>query len=273
MERTAVVVRYKDKRILKGYVDDFDPTNPLMLVFPADKLRTQALQVTLSDLKAIFFVRDLSGNPQYQERKDPTGKKKPLGRMLKVTFQDGETLVGSTLEYDANTIGFSLFPIDLQSNNVRVFVINSAVRRVSEIPFQKAAGPLQIMLTKQRRILQVNKKYNPVLSPWWFSLIAILFAPFLLVAFNDLPVSRTVDARPPLAIAPPKFGNGATIQVKASDVVYALGDEPPPALGHDELVRGIILDVGWSQGRWLYRLQLSPTQLGWAFEENLTAAP
>jgi hypothetical protein len=50
-----------------------------------------------------------------------------------MSFKDGEMLVGSTMGYDPKREGFFLFPPDSQSNNMKVFVVLSAVSRVDFI--------------------------------------------------------------------------------------------------------------------------------------------
>jgi hypothetical protein len=49
---------------------------------------------------------------------------------MTVTFLDGETLAGTTLNYSADALGFFLRPLDAKSNNVRVFVATQAIRQV-----------------------------------------------------------------------------------------------------------------------------------------------
>lgn len=46
-----------------------------------------------------------------------------------MTFKDGEVLVGLTLGYDPNRLGFFVIPVDTQSNNLRVFVVSSAMSK------------------------------------------------------------------------------------------------------------------------------------------------
>jgi len=82
------------------------------------------------DLKAIFFVRDFTGNAKHVERKKLAPGERPQGRMIEVTCKDGEVIVGTTSGYDAKRPGFFLFPIDPSANNARVFVVSSAVRTV-----------------------------------------------------------------------------------------------------------------------------------------------
>ena len=52
------------------------------------------------------------------------------GRKIKVTFSDGEIITGYTLGYSPNRQGFYMTPADLQSNNVRIFVIKSATEKI-----------------------------------------------------------------------------------------------------------------------------------------------
>ncbi len=84
----------------------------------------------MKDLKALFFVRDFQGNPDYDERKEFDPKGQISGRKVEVVFLDGEVLVGTTLGYEPKRSGFFLHPIDPKSNNIRVFVVCEAVHNV-----------------------------------------------------------------------------------------------------------------------------------------------
>ena len=86
------------------------------------------VEVNLEDLKAIFFVRDFTGNAKHVERKQLPPGRRPQGRLMEVTCKDGEVIVGTTTGYDPKRPGFFLFPIDPSANNARVFVVTSAVR-------------------------------------------------------------------------------------------------------------------------------------------------
>jgi len=130
MEPIKVVVRYLNGKVLKGFTQDFLPNKDRFHLHPTDKSSGESLEVLTKDLKAIFFVRDFAGNPQYNERKEYMESEKPQGRKVEVTFVDGEILVGSTLGYDPKRPGFFLFPADPKSNNIRVFAISPAVKNV-----------------------------------------------------------------------------------------------------------------------------------------------
>jgi len=131
MAQLKTIVRYMDGRILKGYTQDFYPDKPIFHLQLVDvNLGGEVVEIDLQELKAVFFVRDFAGKPEYREQKVSVGERRRTGRMVEVTFNDGEVLVGSTLSYDSKRPGFFLYPADPQSNNLSVFVISKEVRQV-----------------------------------------------------------------------------------------------------------------------------------------------
>jgi len=134
MIQNKIVVRYLDGRLLKGYTGDFLPTKPVFHLAPFDALPTEKpVQVQVSELKAVFFVKSLTGNRDYNEKLEFTPGKPVVGRKIRVVFKDGEILVGTTQGYDPSRIGFFLIPVDPQSNNERCFVVGRATVNVSFI--------------------------------------------------------------------------------------------------------------------------------------------
>jgi len=61
MAGNRVVARYRDGRLVKGVTSDFLPTRELFHIAPEGG--GAPLTVKHADLKAIFFVRDFTGNP------------------------------------------------------------------------------------------------------------------------------------------------------------------------------------------------------------------
>jgi hypothetical protein len=132
MGAAKVVARYTDGRVIKGFTQDFFPNKDRFHLILNENPRT--VEVLVQRLKAVFFVRDFSGNSQYQERKRYLQGENPGGVKLEVTFADGEVLVGSTpLGYDPKRQGFFVTPVDPGSNNSKVFVVGSAVRGVRQL--------------------------------------------------------------------------------------------------------------------------------------------
>lgn len=131
MEPAKVVVRYADGRIIKGYTQDFSPTNPSFHVCPFDPgTSMDSVDILVGDLKAVFFVREFLGDPNYLERKEFFEGAKIIGKVLEVTFKDGEIIVGSSLRYNPERPGFFISPADPKGNNLGIFVVSQAVSKV-----------------------------------------------------------------------------------------------------------------------------------------------
>ena len=126
-----VVVRYADGRTVKGTTADFVPAKDLFhLTDPAAQPGARPLEVRTADLKAVFFVKDLAGDPQHQERNEFDPARPAVGRHLRVEFSDGEVLVGTTQGYQPNRPGFFMEPADPGSNIERCYVPVAATREI-----------------------------------------------------------------------------------------------------------------------------------------------
>ena len=131
---TKVVVKYLNGKVIKGFMQNFSPNKDSFHLIPADKPSGGSTEVLVKHLKAIFVVRDFIGNPQYDERRKYVEGEKPSGLKLEVTFTDGEVIVGSTvLGYDPKRQGNFIVPADPNSNNIRIFVVSSAVKSVRQL--------------------------------------------------------------------------------------------------------------------------------------------
>lgn len=130
--QNLVVARYRDGRIIKGATYDFGPQKKGFHVVPLGEEGGRVSEVLFSDLKAVFFVRSLEGNQDHPSGKEGIEEKRePAGPMkVKITFFDGETLVGTTQGYTLEREGFFIVPLEEQSNNLRIFVISKAVKEV-----------------------------------------------------------------------------------------------------------------------------------------------
>lgn len=127
--RNQIVARFKDNRLLKGFTHDF---SPIKEIFHLTDESGVIHDVRCSDLKAIFFVKTLTGNKDYSEKKkfeevDASGLR---GLKIKVEFNDGEVIRGVSSGYSKNRKGFFVIPVDPDSNNERIYVIADAVSDV-----------------------------------------------------------------------------------------------------------------------------------------------
>lgn len=121
-----MVVRFKDKTLLKGRTSDFSADKSF---FHLSLLSGETVRVDIEKMKAAFVVKSFAGNKNYNYTyKDviPWG-----GNKIKVEFLDGEVMIGYTSYYPFGNIVFSITPADLTGNNKSVFVVNSATKKIT----------------------------------------------------------------------------------------------------------------------------------------------
>ena len=119
-----VVIAFLNGRRAQGYVFDFLPTKDRCRLFPsATAKQEEGEEISIRDLKALFFLRDPSDQPA-------TSVPAPKRRKLEVIFADKERLEGSTEGYSKDRMGFFMVPEDPTGKIIRVFVINANVKSV-----------------------------------------------------------------------------------------------------------------------------------------------
>ncbi|MFB3903585.1 MAG: hypothetical protein ACE15E_09035 [Acidobacteriota bacterium] len=120
-----VVLHDRDGNTTFGFAYQTDFAEEIRIITREGKAQT----VPLSRLKAVFFVRDFKGDPEYQAvqflNKAPASEK----LWVRVRFEDGEVIEGRVNNgLDLLTRpGFYLWPSDSESNNVSIFIPKSAV--------------------------------------------------------------------------------------------------------------------------------------------------
>jgi len=121
------VARFLDGRVHKGITHDFAPTKTKFHLAPRGG--GKPVEVEIASLKALFFVHSWEGDAKRVD--DNTfDSAAGQGRRVVVTFVDDEMLAGFTMGYAADKPGFFVVPADPLSNNARVFVVNTAVKKV-----------------------------------------------------------------------------------------------------------------------------------------------
>lgn len=128
-EPNKVVVHYKNGAVVKGTTLDFVAEKPK---FHLTHMDNRIEEIETESTKAIFFVKSFEGNKDYKEKRDFAGVSPQdlRGLKVKVTFQDNETILGSTMGYNKQRKGFFILPVDPQSNNIRVYVVASALKDI-----------------------------------------------------------------------------------------------------------------------------------------------
>jgi hypothetical protein len=126
MQTDKIVIRFKDKRLMKGITASFSPEKDS---FHMKLAGGEVVKVNINNLKAAFFVKRLEGNKNYKYKYQdvmPWG-----GNKIKVEFNDGEVLIGYAQNYLLGSLGFFVTPADIKGNNKRVFVVNSSTEKVT----------------------------------------------------------------------------------------------------------------------------------------------
>jgi hypothetical protein len=128
--QNRIVARYLDGRILKGFTADFKAGKEIFHITETSSTSVKPVEIRVSELKAVFFVKELAGNVAYKERKVFDPSKPVAGRKIQVQFNDGELIVGTTTGYQPGRTGFFVIPADPLSNNERIYVISSATQEI-----------------------------------------------------------------------------------------------------------------------------------------------
>lgn len=127
--KNMVVVHYLNGNIVKGTTGDFFPNKNC---FHLQENGSETMnEILVQELKAIYFVESLEGDPSFNEKTDI--ERTGFGRKIKVHFKDGEVQHGYTQGYAPNRPGFFVAPCDPDSNNVRLFVVTAATDKVQFI--------------------------------------------------------------------------------------------------------------------------------------------
>ena len=130
--RQKIVLRMRDDAMEKCSIySHFSAAYCKLKVLDTEgKLKT----VDLSDLKAIFFVREYEGSPGFHACQDFAEDSPKAGKAVKVTFSDGEVLRGRVLNMAEGSSGFFLFPPGPLDNNLKIFVVRGPGIKVEAEP-------------------------------------------------------------------------------------------------------------------------------------------
>ncbi len=127
----SVVIALVDGTRLRGYVYDVSMERGDFHLYSSDAPdETEAALVKIALCKAVYFVKSLTGNPNFKENKTEFTEKRRWGRPYEVVFGDGERMVGTVETYYPEKLGFYLIPPDPGSNNLRIYVVMANAKTV-----------------------------------------------------------------------------------------------------------------------------------------------
>ena len=122
-----VVLRFRDGHTTRGSLTrEFTPRDSAI---EAETGGGEMLRINISDLKAVFFLKD----PGRRDAEfEIGGTERPVaGAPARVEFFDGEVIHGRVEEYTMENSGFFLYPASPGSNSEKVFVVAQALHTLS----------------------------------------------------------------------------------------------------------------------------------------------
>ena len=126
MTKSNVVVRLKDKTLLKGKITNFSTLHDF---FQLELLNGDSVMVSIDKIKAIFFVKSFEGNKQYTYKYEDNFLW--VGDKITFKFDDGEKMVGYSQDFEFTPKGYFITPADVNGNNTYVFASKSAIGSMS----------------------------------------------------------------------------------------------------------------------------------------------
>ena len=123
-----VVLRFRDGNLTRAILTrEF---TPLDFAVEAESEDGEKLQVNISDLKAVFFLK-APGKREAEMQVGAAVGDPPEGAPARVEFFDGEIIHGYVQEYRMENSGFFLYPTSPESNNEMVFVVARSINTLS----------------------------------------------------------------------------------------------------------------------------------------------
>ena len=126
-EPQKIVVHFLNSSLLKGHARFFFHHQMQMLM---QTLEGEERLIPFSEIKAVFFVRSFTGDRRRQEEQKFVPGSPTFGQEIRVTFLDGETLLGRAVAYRPEERGFYFKPADPESNNEIVYVPQASVKEI-----------------------------------------------------------------------------------------------------------------------------------------------
>jgi len=128
-----IVVHMKSGDIHKGVTHDFAPDSESFHVLPAEGGGVP-VRVRADQMKALFYVKDFIGNSDFIARRAFDEAHRAAHRAI-LTFDDGEEIWGvlGDLADDEAATGFYFYPADTKDNNIRIYVVRSALKEMRRV--------------------------------------------------------------------------------------------------------------------------------------------
>lgn len=121
-----IVIRYLSGTIKKRIVSDINIEVDRIAI--RNVLTGEWEAHSTNDLKAVFWVKNLIGDPTRVDRQGFIREADPFN--IFIEFKDGECLWGSHSDYSSKAYGFHFYPHDPDSNNIKCYIPRNAINYV-----------------------------------------------------------------------------------------------------------------------------------------------
>ncbi len=131
IKMVPVVLRYLNGEMEKCFIKPYISCS--VKVLQVIKESGEVITVPVEDLKAVFFVKELKGRGHKEgswEEEDPKALK--AGKKITVVFKDGEKMKGKVIGNYEKSGSFFLYPIEKDSNNIKVFIVKNSLAKIIE---------------------------------------------------------------------------------------------------------------------------------------------
>ncbi|HBF43117.1 MAG TPA: hypothetical protein DDW42_05700 [Desulfobacteraceae bacterium] len=125
-----VVIHLLDGNTIKGTAQSPSLSDEIITVHTVDN---EFKKIKADKVKAVYFVKDWEGNPEYSEKTTVPSEKETYSNVIQLEFKDGE-IIEARIQYLPPTKGFYIIPPDANSNNKRIYVRRSALKEIKIIP-------------------------------------------------------------------------------------------------------------------------------------------
>ena len=132
-KRKKVVAHFRDGRTVKGYMLGLAPDEDVVYMVPPNLDSYGVEAVSISHLKAIFFVKSFDGD-RHRLKCNALAKqalRKMVEPKVKVTFRDAEVLYGTIADGHSKDQNFFVAPADKHNNNNMVYVVSDSTLSVA----------------------------------------------------------------------------------------------------------------------------------------------
>ena len=125
--RPAVIARARSGQLIPGYLEK----GKLLTrgILKMTDVSGEPVPIDIHKLKALFFVRDFTGNRDYLEEKTLVDDPPRPGVRARLRFEDNEMIEGVT-ENSLDLLvdpGFFFWPGDVRSNNRLIYVLKPSL--------------------------------------------------------------------------------------------------------------------------------------------------